>query len=309
MTKKLVYALTMVAAVACIATSCKKDKDTEPTQPTNPEPTEEAFFQFTITDITGDGVTVVTTPKDTVTLFYCDILTKESYETYESDSALVADYVAYFNENVDKYKEYYGIDVTLADLYLYHNVDEYTYSGLDASTDYYAMAFRLTEEGVLVGKLEKEPFRTADVVPSDIKFDIAIDTVTVDSINLVITPSNEDPYMAYLFAESELADYDNDEEALRDVESFYQMFGYTLVSNGGTYFPLNSWVEESGKQILLVAGYQGGFTTEITRFEFDFEATTVEEGESEEESQAAPAPIKRSMRHTHNVKRTIKAHK
>ncbi len=300
--KKLVYALTMVAAIACMATSCKKDKDTEPDQPT-----EETFFQFTITDITGDGVTVVTTPKDTVTLFYCDILDKESYETYESDSALVADYVAYFNETVDMYKEY-DIDVTLADL-LYHNVDEYTYSGLNASTDYYAMAFRLTEEGVWVGKLEKEPFRTADVVPSDIKFDIAIDTVTVDSINLVITPSNEDPYMAYLFAESELTDYDNDEEALRDIESFYQMFGYTLVSNGETYFPLNSWVEESGKQILLVAGYQGGFTTEITRFEFDFEATTVEKGKSEEESQVAPISIKRSMRHTHNAKRIIKAHK
>ena len=140
-----------------------------------------------------------------------------------------------------------------------------------ASTDYYAFAFRVTEDGKVIGGVEKKLFRTTDVVPSDIKFAIALDTITADSINLVITPSNDDDYLAYLFSESELAEYETDQEALFEYEASYQVWGYSLITNGESYFTLNSWVEESGKQILLVAGYAGGFTTDITRFEFNFD--------------------------------------
>lgn len=261
--KKIMYALTIVAAVA-LATSCEKEKE-----PGNENPIEEqGFFTFSVIDLASDNATIVTTASDTTTLFYCDVLSKEDYETYESDSALTQDYVDYINESVDFYQNL-GYEVSFVD-FLYHGVDEYTYN-LMASTDYYAFAFRVTEDGKVIGGVEKKLFRTTDVVPSDIKFAIALDTITADSINLVITPSNDDDYLAYLFSESELAEYETDQEALFEYEASYQVWGYSLITNGESYFTLNSWVEESGKQILLVAGYAGGFTTDITRFEFNFD--------------------------------------
>lgn len=289
--KKLFYCLTAVALVAGLASCDKKDK--EVSDDTNK--VTGNFFKIEVSDETSDGAYVVTTPQDTTTSYYCDVITKADFDLYESDAAYVEDIIAYYNERIEYYAAL-GYDITLAEMLegsLYTGVDEYEYTFLESSTDYYAVAVRIAEDGSMVGSVEKQLFHTGDVTPSEIKFEFSIDTVTVDSINLIITPSNNDQYLTYLFSESELSDYDSEEDALRDYESYYESWGYTLLGTGETYFTLNNWVEESGKQILLVAGYDGGFTTAVTRYEFNFDVAD-EDDDDDDASYVAPKSIRKA---------------
>lgn len=280
--KKLFYCLTAVALVAGLASCDKKDKEVNKVT--------GDFFKIEVSDETSDGAYVVTTPQDTTTGYYCNVITKADFDLYESDAAYVEDIIADYNETIEYYAAF-GYDITLAEM-LYTGVDEYEYTLLESSTDYYAVAVRIADDGSMVGSVEKQLFHTGDVTPSEIKFEFSIDTVTVDSINLIITPSNDDQYLTYLFSESELSYYNSEEDALRDYESYYEGYGYTLLGTGETYFTLNNWVEESGKQILLVAGYDGGFTTAVTRYEFNFDVA--DEDDDDDASYVAPKSIRKA---------------
>ena len=116
-----------------------------------------------VTDITASKATITCTP-DPLTGFtyYFAYLPKE-----DADILLPTDEekVAYIVQDLNELLAQYAGQATWADL-VSEGVDEYTFTGLDPLTEYYAVAFGLDANGNITSKLYKTEFTTQDLNPA-----------------------------------------------------------------------------------------------------------------------------------------------
>ena len=136
-----------------------------------------------VPSVTSSTATIVTTP-DPLTGFtyYWDIISKETADILLPTDEEVIDYIVnYLTELIAQY----GGAYTFADL-ISEGVDQYTYTGLAANTDYYVMAFGLDATGDVTSGLYRKEFKTADVNPAIKDW---IGTWTVTSTDTYVSPN------------------------------------------------------------------------------------------------------------------------
>lgn len=353
MTKKLVYALTMVAAVACIATSCKKDKDTEPTQPDDspvvPVVADTASFFGGYIEFYG---TDYSEANNYSLVLYTDMTTDDDgyfnskgsavqIDLYTEDTVLTAGKytLSAGTYEAGTFDVEYTIWVEIDD-----NGNQTPYGIQDGTVelaiadDIYTININLTDSlgnarvGQYVGTLDiyderLNPYDYEPTTPVEITINAPADSIEaanygdfyeigMDNINITLwdddnsvvlslnveTGATTLPTGAYTVA--------NDYSAMT-LNAGYLYYGmFTVGSYAGNdeaiYWITDGKLDVSETDgIYTISGALKSYYGSTININYTGAITLEVYGEAE----GAPAAKAKAVRHTHNVKRTIKTHK
>ena len=138
---------------------------------------------------------------------------------------------------------------------------------LDAGTDYVAVVFGVSTEGVRTTEVASAVQRTSELVPSTMTIGLNVRDVTASGAKFDVTPSNTDEvYFADVFVYDEYTAYDKGKEAYAevymDILKAYGLFDYSLYSGNRTV-DFTDMLEPSTTYVAVAFGYNGGRTTKI----------------------------------------------
>ena len=215
--------LMIIAAVALAFTACKP----------KPTPAKEVTFEITASDITATTALIKVVPSDAKAYYYFDIIDAQYMEEYESDSAMVQDYIDYYVEYIEEYNEYYGTDYSFFEEFISQGEDELEYEELTASTQFYAFAAVVDSASNKVkGKVFKVPFTTKDV--EKVTFSIV---ATPSDTCVIFTPNNSSITFLYDYMDTDTLNAACQANELTQAEYFQAYMAYLeqmLVYYGAT---------------------------------------------------------------------------
>jgi hypothetical protein len=222
--------------------------------------------------------------------YYCGYATPADVDKM-TDAQITSTVLKNIKSMLEAYAAY-GYNYTLKDVLKKGSADLIA-SGLTASTDYVMFAFGVDVDSEQPSKtVTRLPFKTIDVVPSSMTFTIEFDSIakiqkisgkdTTYTYNgyFKCTPSNETEKFVITGVKSIVLDtaYNNDAmKYLTEMEAYYDQnyssyggFEGTMVKAGtrDVYFKT---MEHNVKYTLIAAGYEGGFSTKATTFEYTFQ--------------------------------------
>jgi hypothetical protein len=159
--KKILF-ITAVAVLALSAVSCKKKGTNEPDDPQSPSQDTTQVnpsgsgLNISVSDIDANEATVSVTSSDPSATFYFTCYEKSVLSAY-SDKEIVSNVViGEMDYILDLYSQQ---GITYSDL-LSSGSDSYTFSDLDANTEYWAIAAYVNADGKSDGVLYKKAFTT-----------------------------------------------------------------------------------------------------------------------------------------------------
>lgn len=236
--------------------------------------------QLNITDIKQKKCTVVATPSDEEGYYYCGYMDKATMDG-TTDDKLKETILTTLQEKVQEYNNA-GYNITMAQL-LFQGTKTLTANGLKASTDYVMFAFGIDVEREIAGSVvTRVPFRTADVVPSNMTFDIRYDSIlyVTNSKNKIDTlvyfsahPSTNETYLFNGANKNYLNRSFNGDPAayMQNMEANYDKNGTLERYLRTGVYPIYARNPEDGSQwVIIAAGYDGGFTTKMFTYEYTY---------------------------------------
>ncbi len=193
------------------------------TSPATPVP--EGRFAIEVSTIAQTEATVAVTPEDDTLPYYFDIITSEDYRECKGDlSVIMAELIAFIREqNPDR-----SIEAIAAVLQSRGPASD-RIGNLPPSTDFYAFAIGLGDDGACLTTAAVTPFRTLDPGnPADCTFQIEVTNNDSQSVFVDITPSDGTVgYFSMVIGESEFAGDANltarIQQAIRQVAAEQQM--------------------------------------------------------------------------------------
>ncbi len=306
--KKILYFMAIVAISASAIIGCKPKNPAENPQDgqdtTNVTPSEEdtvkASLEISISDITATTAYAAVTPSNDSVYFFFAYDAYANWVEYgyegKDDYAMEDDlnyWLEHYNNNKDYYAENYGFN-TFEEAMLYQGAVDGPLTEMDPETEYIAYAYIVTINGTdtIPSGLTYKRFTTAEAVKSNITFQIDI----LDSVNVSITPSNDDPYYVIVVddetfnAPKEENGYDGDKYLAFDSEISWmtmiaQYLGYEIAAiTGAQTINVADVAYASGLQHILVAGWNEEYRTTDEVSEVTMEVVVEEEEETVYES-------------------------
>lgn len=230
--------------------------------------------------VTPTTCTVSITPSDEEGYYYCGYATAELAST-TSDAELAELVLTNLNKMIQQYAAY-GYNKTLKDL-LFKGKKELSAAGLTATTDYVMFAFGIDVENEKPSpKMTRLPFKTADVVPSDMTIEIKFDSISyktsstsVDTcVHISITPSVKTE--AYLFqgTKKSILEKTYDNSPIKFLEAAVSYYGSKISSylDKGDKSVYYKNLADGETFVFAAAGYDGGFTTKAFTLEYVYNA-------------------------------------
>lgn len=247
-------------------------------------------LELKMLDIAQKKCTVSVTPSSEEGYYYCGYAKPEDLGN-TSDEAIAETVLKNLKSMIQQYAAY-GYSITLQDV-LQQGTKSLIASGLTANTEYIMFAFGIDLDTEMPSKVvTRLPFKTKEVVPSSMTFQIGLDSIAkIQKISskgdttytytgyFKCTPSNEkEGYVFYGTTPKSLESYDNDVmKYLLGMEAAYDQqyssqggFEGTMVK-AGTRDIYASNMAHNTTFILFAAGYNQGFTTKATTFEYTFQ--------------------------------------
>ena len=262
---------------------------------------DQVEFVIEVSGITTSGAVVAITPSSDDT-YYFDVVEKAYYDSYSNKSQFLADYVAEIKAYIDELNEY-GYGVSFAD-FVSSGYDSYDFDGLlDANTEYVAIAFGLSVDGVATTVPTAEAFKTlgnggntggGNDDPSQNTFSISVTEISSTSANVAVTPSNNDTYYfdivdkAFYDSYSNKADLAADYVAyLQETAAEYAALGYDvtladLLSSGNDSYYFDGILDPNTDYYAVAFGISanGTVTTDVTAEAFTTTGTGASTGGS-----------------------------
>lgn len=232
-----------------------------------------ATIQLEITNIVQSKCSVSATPSYEEGYYYCGYDGTKNIEGM-SDSELTE--LVLTNIQQDTFK-------TMKD-FLQQGTKNMTVSGLTASTDYVMFAFGIDIETETASPIvTRVSFRTADVVPSNMTFNIRCDSVrstisasgkeTIKSWFSVNPSNNSETYLLAGGKKVNVEQYGDAMAYLQYIEQYYaSKGGVDAVLRTGNNPAYLSPTADGDEFIIAVAGYNGGFTTKAYSLTYKYEA-------------------------------------
>lgn len=226
-------------------------------------PTDDCTFGISFRNVSVTAFDISVRPSNAATRYYIGVCSKELFDKNTPSSIADA-----FIEMENGYEidwagnEYIWTgDVTVdtdADLAM---------GDLDAGTDYVAVVFGVSTEGVRTTEVASAVQRTSELVPSTMTIGLNVRDVTASGAKFDVTPSNTDEvYFADVFVYDEYTAYDEGKEAYAevymDILKAYGLFDYSLYSGNRTV-DFTDMLEPSTTYVAVAFGYNGGRTTKI----------------------------------------------
>lgn len=236
------------------------------------EPEQEAnYFNITVSDVTPTSAFISVTPTaDLKYKWYWDVdLADRTFDedyVYKYIDDLYATALETFGYSEDEYPyEDFCNDMFIPAEY----TDEWTYPGLTPETEYTVWVCALDDYGQVKSDIKTYTFKTAAVKQSSMTFSIDID----DDMNLTIIPSNPDETYMYYFGGPD----SYKEDGFESIEDCLDQMAKYILSMGSDLLYKGSWTEnmkgylDDGTNYVWIVGYDGGFTTEVFEFPFEYE--------------------------------------
>lgn len=173
---------------------------------TTPERTvPEGGFTLEVSDVTQTEATVSVRPDNDAMPYYFDVITAEDYRNCGGDlSVIMSELLAFLLEN-NPGRQIEEITAALQSL----GPDSDRIGNMPPSTDFYAFAIGLGDDGVCLTEAAVQPFRTLDAGdPADCTFRIAVANNDSQSVLVEVTPS--DNTVGYFTLVIDEADYAGD---------------------------------------------------------------------------------------------------
>lgn len=270
--------ITALALLMCV-TAC------EPENPTNneaPEQNEQEggndegnqeidYFDITVSEITQTTAHITVTAKEELGhLWLWDVdMPNKTYDEdyvykYIDDLYMAALDALGYTESEYPYEDFCS-EMFIPAGY----TDEYTYSGLEPETEYTVWVCGVDEYGQVMSKIKTYNFTTPAIEMSDMTFTIDID----EDMNLTVIPSDPDETYIYYFGgpDSYKEDgFDSIEDCLNDLAEYICSMGADLLYSGEWTENMKGYLVD-GTNYVWVVGYNGGFTTEVFEFSFEYE--------------------------------------
>lgn len=259
---------------------CVKEFSTESVE------TTDMTFDFR-TQIDGTSVTIDVLPGDKEQYYYSYYLEKS--EVTQQGVNPAAEVQRSLSEIVELYYTY-GLPADQAVMALCQKGDfQLTGTELEPNTVYLVVGIAVNNEGYVMSDLVQAEFTTgspAPVDPSDNRITIEAANLTPTTVDLRITTTNKDPYLVYIFLQSEVANLS--EEAI--IEKTLQKKKYAHLREGDTTVKYYNR-EPNTSYVCVAMGYQSQqVTTKLFRCDF----TTPSAGSAAAAGPNAPSPEHRN---------------
>ena len=237
---------------------CVKEFSTESVE------TTDMTFDFR-TQIDGTSVTIDVLPGDKEQYYYSYYLEKS--EVTQQGVNPAAEVQRSLSEIVELYYTY-GLPADQAVMALCQKGDsQLTGTELEPNTVYLVVGIAVNNEGYVMSDLVQAEFTTgspAPVDPSDNRITIEAANLTPTTVDLRITTTNKDPYLVYIFLQSEVANLS--EEAI--IEKTLQKKKYAHLREGDTTVKYYNREPNTG-YVCVAMGYQSQqVTTKLFRYDF-----------------------------------------
>ena len=237
---------------------CVKEFSTESVE------TTDMTFDFR-TQIDGTSVTIDVLPGDKEQYYYSYYLEKS--EVTQQGVNPAAEVQRSLSEIVELYYTY-GLPADQAVMALCQKGDfRLTGTELEPNTVYLVVGIAVNNEGYVMSDLVQAEFTTgspAPVDPSDNRITIEAANLTPTTVDLRITTTNKDPYLVYIFLQSEVANLS--EEAI--IEKTLQKKKYAHLREGDTTVKYYNR-EPNTSYVCVAMGYQSQqVTTKLFRCDF-----------------------------------------
>ena len=247
-------------------------------------------LKLSIAELAQKKCTVTVTPSDEEGYYYCGYATPSDVDKM-SDAELTQLILDNLKKTLEYYAQY-GMNYTLKDM-LQQGKKNLIASGLTANTDYVMFAFGVDVESETASKtVTRLPFKTKEVVPSTMTFQIGLDSIAkIQKVSngdttytytgyFKCTPSNEEEGFVFqgIYAKSLDSLYNNDiMQYLTEMEAYYDKnysssggFEGAMVKAGARSLRAAN-MQHGVSIVFFAAGYSGGFTTQATTFEYTFQ--------------------------------------
>ena len=237
--------------------------------------TVSTSFSINVSNITATSATVMVTPSNQET-YYFDVLEQAVVNNYDNLADFAVAYIDYLKE----YSANYGY--TIADVLSSGN-DQYTFSGLNASTNYYAFAVGVDANGTVTSDVAIESFTTLSngtgggSVVSKNTFEVNVTNISSNSATISVVPSNSDTYYFDLVEKEVYTQFTDGQEFaaayIAYLKEYYESYGYTvaeLLSSGEDSWTYEGDLDPSTNYVAFAVGVsaEGSVTTNIATNEF-----------------------------------------
>lgn len=224
----------------------------------------DCLFSFKITT-TRTSIGIEVAPTDKKQWYYYQLLTEEQFNSYGGTAEKAARAV------IDKQLEaWQALGNTMAEAVASMALKgdhSYNFTGLTPDTPYYIFICGINDDGDICTKVEDLRISTKKFEPSDNSFIIYPSGITCDSITIEITPDNDDPYLAVVKPQSEIAGKDAESIMAAVVAEMGDYVG-KYAKRGKQTVVCNRTLMPETDYSILVFGYDGGVTTVLTRVNF-----------------------------------------
>lgn len=229
--------------------------------------------EFTISHRLEDSSVVVeVVPSSDEIYYYWDALRKSDVEN--SAVPLDESLEEYFYEQIEwSYTLGISREETMKDL-LSQGVSSHEFQNLNASDDYVIVAMSVTLEGYVNSGMTMYEFSTPGIESSDNELTLTLSNVTVNSVDISVTTTNDDPYTLVAVPVSAYPGL-TPEEVLEEIEGSPNL---TSVYSGDKEGPMLGLAAGTEYYMLLFGYEQGCATTELVYDTF----TTLEDGNPED---------------------------
>ncbi len=265
---KKLFQLTLVVLSFIVLSACQNGGD-EPVTPQTPQPkpaeTEQKSdgpFEIEILDLHSSYCTVHVVP-DAPSEHYIwyGVTTEEfflEYGSYEDVKSSVDEYVKAVISN--------NSETPVEEMVKVGEFSEKV-KGLLPESRIVVFACYVNESGEVTSDVELVVVTTPPVTPSKNRFKIEVNDITASSAKLRITPSNNDSYVWL-----ELPDYIYHGMTNEQIKEFllkhYTPFFSVRSHNGVVDFDFEDALEANTEYMIIVFGYDGGMTTDLTTHRF-----------------------------------------
>lgn len=269
--KKFNWLMALLAFAAISFASCEPTPAPEP-EP-EPEPTpEELTFDVNVSSVEKSYVVATITPSDLNARYFVTVLDKATVEDFTKDEYLVgtinddlANAAASEGKTFEEFMEAYLDQGVLTDV---------KFTGLAMNSDYYLLCWGVdTENGYeLCSEVSKTPFKTLDLDPVDVTFEVT-PSVYYNTVEFTVIPSDKSVRWHMMTLPKSAIDSYTDPagEYKWSLSYFYQMYmqntvqqylgaGYTAEQIINAMFPMGdqtmkaSGLEANTEYMYLIAG-------------------------------------------------------
>ena len=222
-------------------------------------------FKIEVYDLNSSHCKVKVTPNDMNTQFFCGVATEEYLKTFGPLDDMLLTGTNFIETQILE-----NGDTPVSEL-MKKGVYEREVTGLQPEQKFIVFACHTDATGAIISDIKAIEAVTPALEASENLFEVEIDQITAISAMLYITPSTGDEYIWMEFPDYVYMKDDGTEMSMNELKTLlegYKPFFPQHTNTGEMVHSFDDKLEPDTEYMIVVFGYDGGFTTDLTTEKF-----------------------------------------